>query len=360
MEHQHLEATCRAFFPAAELRTAEEIKVGHINKTYRVTLAMDAVEGDYLLQSVNTYVFKEPKLVMENIQQVCAQLSAKEPQGLQLRFCKTPTGENFVENNWGFWRLCNYIPSVSYSSGADHAIVKEAALAFGRFQQQLSDFDAAALHETIPHFHDTIRRYEALEAAAAADEAGLLHRAENELSALLSLKEQACKLTVLYNEGKLPLRVTHNDTKINNVLFDKATGKALCVIDLDTVMPGLMGHDFGDAIRTAANTAAEDCADLSTVTVDLGIFRAFAEGYLSVLGDSLTELERDTLALSALVLTAEQAVRFLTDYLQGSVYFHIDYPEHNLIRTRCQLKLAQEIQSKLPEMEKIVAEICKR
>ncbi len=357
MEHQHLEAICRHFFPDCRLTACEEIKIGHINQTYRVTLSREEQEEDYLLQSVNRYVFKKPRKVMANIAAVTAHIAAKG--GRSLRFCNSDAGENFLELDSGFWRLCAYIPSATYSSGLSPALVKEAAAAFGLFQQQLCDFDAAALHETIPNFHNTMARYDVLEAAAAADSAGLLSTAEPELAALRSLREPACRLTALYNEGKLPLRVTHNDTKINNVLFDETGGKALCVIDLDTVMPGLIGHDFGDAIRTAANTAPEDCPDPAKVSLDLDIFRAFTEGYLSLLGPTLTELELATLPLSALALSAEQAVRFLTDYLQGSPYFHIDYPDHNLVRTRAQLKLAQDILSHLDEMKAIVSELIK-
>ena len=341
---------CAAFFPDCSVLAVEEIKVGHINRTYKITLQLNNEQRDFLLQSVNTYVFKEPRKVMENIAAVTEHIKSR------LRFYPAADGNNFFADDSGFWRLCDYIPSVTCSTVDDLSMVREAACAFGQFQQQLSDFPAASLHETIPNFHNTRSRFAALKAAAAADSAGRLDSCREVCEALLALEEPACRLTDLLSEGKLPLRVTHNDTKINNVLFDE-NGHALCVIDLDTVMPGLVGHDYGDALRTAANREAEDSVDLDKVGVDVEVFRAFTEGFLSVLAHKLTQTELDTLALSFLTLSAEQAARFLTDYLQGDVYFRVEHSEHNLQRTRCQLALAQDVQRRLPQLEKIVAEI---
>ncbi len=356
---QLLENICNAFFPNSIVKDVEEIKIGHINHTYRVKLSIGDLEKDYLLQSINTYVFKQPVQIMENIEKITAHMTAKDPDGCRLCFCKTAAGQNYVEDDSGFWRICNYIPSANYSSGCSTAIVREAGLIFGKFQQQLSDFDASLLYETIPNFHNTIKRYEALEASAAADKVNRLEIVQKEFEQLMSMKESACTLTSLYNEGKLPLRVTHNDTKINNVLFDLESNKALTVIDLDTVMPGLIGHDFGDAIRSAANPAAEDANNFEKAKIDIDIFRAFAEGYLSVLGHSLTDTELETLALSAFSQTTEQAVRFLTDYLDGDVYFKTNYPEHNLVRTRCQIALAQSMMERMDEMNTIIKELSK-
>lgn len=202
--------------------------------------------------------------------------------------------------------------------------------------------------------------YEKLEADAAADPHGRVQAACNELSWLLSVKEQACRMTGLYEQGKLPLRVTHNDTKINNVLFDSKSGDALVVIDLDTVMPGLVGHDFGDAIRFAANFVEEDCPDSAKAGINMAVFRAFTEGFLRQTASALTEAEIDTLALSSFVLACELATRFLDDYILGDLYFKINYPEHNLVRTRCQIALAKDMLKKLPEMEQIVLECAGR
>ncbi len=344
---------CAAFFPDCSVLAVEEIKVGHINRTYRITLKLAEEQRDFLLQSVNTYVFKEPQKVMENIAAVTEHLHSR------LRFYPAADGNNFFADDSGFWRLCDYIPSVTVSSVENLSMVREAACAFGQFQQQLSDFPADTLHETIPNFHNTRSRFAALKAVAAADSVGRLADCCEVYEALLALEEPACRLTDLLSEGKLPLRVTHNDTKINNVLFDEE-GHALCVIDLDTVMPGLVGHDYGDALRTAANCEAEDSVNLDKVGVNVEVFRAFTEGFLSVLAPKLTQTELDTLALSFLTLAAEQAARFLTDYLQGDVYFRVEHSEHNLQRTRCQLTLAQDVQRRLPQLEAIVAEIAKQ
>ena len=235
-------------------------------------------------------------------------------------------------------------------------MVRNAGRAFGVFQTDLSDFDSKELFETIPHFHNTTKRFENLAATVAADPCGKVAEVQEELDYLFSVKEMACRLTALWENGKLPLRVTHNDTKINNVLFDEKGDTALVVVDLDTVMPGLVGHDFGDAIRFAANYTEEDSPELEQVGVNMDIFRAFTEGFLEKTARALTQTELDTLALSSFVLTVELAVRFLDDYIQGSPYFKTDYPEHNLVRTRNQIALAKDMQKKMPEMEKIVKE----
>ena len=185
---------------------------------------------------------------------------------------------------------------------------------------------------------------------------GRLANVEDEVAWLRSVRDTACRLTTMYQAGELPLRVTHNDTKINNVLFDESGREAIVVIDLDTVMPGLVGHDFGDAIRFAANTAEEDCTDLKKVAVDLELYRAFAEGFLSMTGKSLIQAEKDTLAVSCVCMTVEVALRFLEDYLRGDVYFRISHPRHNLERARCQIALAKSMLEHLDEMEQIVAD----
>ena len=256
----------------------------------------------------------------------------------------------------GFWRLFNYIPSNTYNSTENLRIIRNAGEAFGEFQMLLSDFDAARLYETIPDFHNTKKRYEKLIADAQADPFGRLAEAQAEYDWLLSVRRQACRLTELYEAGELPLRVTHNDTKINNVLFDKDTDEALVVIDLDTVMPGLVGHDFGDAIRFAANYVEEDCPDAEKAGLNMEVFRAFAEGFLRHTASALTEKEIETLPLSCFALACELATRFLDDYLLGNPYFKTDYPKHNLTRTRCQVALAKDMLQKMDEIEKSVRE----
>ena len=220
----------------------------------------------------------------------------------------------------------------------------------------LDDFDISELMETIPGFHNTRQRYEKLIASVREDKAGRAAQVQEEIDFLMSVQDLACSLTDLQVKGELPLRVTHNDTKINNVLFHPETNQAMIVIDLDTVMPGLIGHDFGDAIRFAANFVEEDCPDYDKVGIDLEVFKAFAEGFLSMTAKTMNEKEVQTLALSSFVLTAELATRFLADYLDGDLYFKTNGPEHNLVRTRCQIALAKDMLKHMEEMNAIVAE----
>ena len=241
----------------------------------------------------------------------------------------------------GFWRLSNYVPSVTFNSCDDLNVVRSAGEAFGDFQMMLSDFDAGALYYTIPDFHNTRKRYEKLKADMAADPCGRVAEVRAELDWLLSVEDEACRLTDMQEQGELPLRVTHNDTKINNVLFDEATHQPLVVIDLDTVMPGLVGHDFGDAIRFAANFVEEDCPQAEKAGVNLNVFWAFAEGFLKKTAATLTEAEVATLGNSCFTLACELATRFLDDYIVGDKYFKIRSPQHNLERTRCQIALAR-------------------
>ena len=220
----------------------------------------------------------------------------------------------------------------------------------------LEDFDISELIETIPGFHNTRQRYENFRKAVQENKAGRADEVREEIDFLLSVEDKACTLTDLQQAGEIPLRVTHNDTKINNVLFHPETKASMIVVDLDTVMPGLMGHDFGDAIRFAANFVEEDCRDYEKVGVDLEVFRAFTEGFLSRTAKTVTPKELDTLALSCFVLTAELATRFLADYLDGDLYFKTNAPDHNLVRTRCQIALAKDMLKKMDRMEAIIRE----
>ncbi|MBR5023303.1 MAG: aminoglycoside phosphotransferase family protein [Oscillospiraceae bacterium] len=354
---------CRHFRIPGEYQFCEEIKVGNVNKTYKVTFEGPDPQypgktrrKSYIVQSVNTFAFKNPVQVMDNVDKVTEYIRAKDPDRCALHFHHTHDRKTYIFDKSGFWRLFNFIPSVTYSATDNLRVIRNAGRAFGDFQMMLSDFDAAQLNETIPEFHNTRKRYEQLEEQVAADPVGRVQEVREEIAWLQSVKEQACKLTQLQLDGVLPLRVTHNDTKINNVLFDAETDDALVVIDLDTVMPGLVGHDFGDAVRFAANLVEEDSAEPEKAGVNMDIFRAFAGGFLSKTAKSLTQPEIDTLALSCFVLTCELAVRFLADYIAGDVYFKTNYAEHNLVRTRCQIALAKDMLQKLPQMEKIIRE----
>ena len=358
---QKLQAVCKQFRIPGTYLFYEEIKVGNVNKTYKVTyLTPDSKnpgkekEKSYMVQSVNTYAFKKPVQVMENIDKVTEYIHAKDPKRCALHFHHTADRKTYVFDDSGFWRLFNYVPSNTYSTTNNLTVIRNAGAAFGDFQTMLSDFDASQLYETIPNFHNTQKRYETLEADAAADPMGRVAEVREELDWLLSVKEKACQLTKMQEDGILPLRVTHNDTKINNVLFDSETDDALVVIDLDTVMPGLVGHDFGDAIRFAANFVEEDSPEADKAGLNMEIFRAFTEGFLQKTATSLTAPELDTLPLSCFVLSCELATRFLDDYIMGDAYFKTNYPGHNLVRTRCQIALAKDILKKLPEMEQVI------
>lgn len=343
----------------------EEIKMGNVNHTYKVNYIRDDGSGmaqikSYLVQKVNTYAFQHPLELMSNIDKVTEYIHEKYPDIKCLHFHHTKERHNYLEGEEGFWRLSNYIPSVTFNSCDDLSVVRSAGQAFGNFQQMLADFDASSLFYTIPDFHNTRSRYAKLKGEIARDPCGRVAKVRQELDWLLSVEDEACKLTDLYEEGKLPLRVTHNDTKINNVLFDEETLRPLVVIDLDTVMPGLVGHDFGDAIRFAANFVEEDCPKADEAGLNLNVYWAFAEGFLKETAPTLTEMEVETLGNSCFTLTCELATRFLADYLVGDKYFKINGPEHNLIRTRCQIALAKDMQTKMDAMNAIVRDCWQR
>ena len=352
-----IQEVCRLFCITDEFLGFETIRNGNVNKTYRVDFQQkDGSKKSYLLQNVNTYAFRQPVELMENIDRVTEHIRKKNPDRTCLHFHHTAERKTYVIDGDNFWRMTNYIASITYNQVKDPQILRNAGVAFGEFQNQLSDFDIHLLHETIPNFHNTRDRYAKLIEAIEEDAAGRVLSVREEIEWLLGVQDVACRLTDLQKEGKLPLRVTHNDTKINNVLFSQKNNSPIVVIDLDTVMPGLMGHDFGDAIRFAANYVEEDCPNWEKAGVDLDVFRSFAEGFLSMTADTLTPTEAQTLALSCFALTAELCVRFLDDYIRGDKYFKINYPEHNLVRTRCQIALAKDMLNKMDKMQAIVDE----
>ena len=337
----------------------EEIKMGNVNHTYKVNYIRDDGSGmakikSYLVQRVNTYAFQKPLELMANIDKVTEYIHAKYPHVKCLHFHHTAERNNYLMDEDGFWRLSNYVPSVTFNSCEDLEIVRSAGQAFGDFQMMLSEFDASSLYYTIPDFHNTRKRYEKLKADMAEDPCGRVAEVREELDWLLSVEDEACKLTDLYEAGEMPLRVTHNDTKINNVLFDEESLKPLVVIDLDTVMPGLVGHDFGDAIRFAANFVEEDSPEAEKAGLNLNIYWAFAEGFLKETAPTLTEAEAETLGNSCFTLACELSTRFLDDYITGDKYFKIKDPKHNLTRTRCQIALAKDMRRKMDAMNAIV------
>ena len=343
----------------------EEIKMGNVNHTYKVNYIRDDGTGmakvkSYLVQRVNTYAFQRPVELMKNIDGVTGHIRQKHPGAQYLHFHHTQDGRNYLFDEDGFWRLSNYVPSVTYDSCDDLGVVRSAGEAFGSFQMMLSDFDASSLYYTIPDFHNTRKRYAKLREDMESDPCGRVGAVKAELDWLLSVEERACALTDLYERGGLPLRVTHNDTKINNVLFDEETRKALVVIDLDTVMPGLVGHDFGDAIRFAANFVEEDSPRADKAGVNLNVYWAVAEGFVKETAATLTPREGETLGLSCFALACELATRFLDDYIVGDKYFKIKNAEHNLVRTRCQIALAKDMLLKMDAMNAIVMDCYNR
>jgi len=365
-EEKQVRAVCEKFGLKGEYRNYEIVNSGHINTTYRVYYFRDGVVKDYILQRVNTYVFKNPVDVMDNISTVTEYIRAKIKQKQAtakrnvLHYSKTPEEQyyTFTEDG-GFWRCCRFIDdSVCFMTTDSLDVIEESGKAFGEFQMYLSDFPVKELNIVIPHFHNTIRRYDALREAVKMNEAGRLAEVEQDVENYRTVEEIATKPYRLQREGVLPLRVTHNDTKLSNVLFDAATHEHLSVIDLDTVMPGLVAFDFGDAIRICASTGEEDEKDLDKVALDIEKYEAFARGFVPCVKDQLNQAEKDTLALGAVAMTVECGVRFLTDYLNGDKYFKIHYPDQNLVRARCHFVLAQDMIRRLDEMQAIVNKYC--
>ena len=322
---------------------------GHINNTFKVETSTGR---SYVLQEINTRVFQKPVELMENVGAITAFLQEKtsDPRA-SLRFLLTGKGLYYHRDAQGrFWRCYEYVEGFCLEQPESDADFYESAVAFGRFQELLRDFPVHTLHETIPEFHNTPHRYRALCKAVEADACGRASGVEREVEFLLKREEESSQLQKLRQSGELPLRVTHNDTKLNNVLLDSKTRRALCVLDLDTVMPGLSLYDFGDSVRFGAATAAEDERDLTKMTLDLHRYEVYTRGFRAAC-PSLTKLETTLLPVGAKTLTVELAVRFLTDYLQGDQYFKTALPEHNLIRARAQMKLAADMEKKWNAMQ---------
>ncbi len=332
---------------------------GHINETYRIK------GTPYLLQKVNTEVFKNPIDVMENIENVTEHLRKKiteaggNPDRETLTLVKTVDGKTYVAaDEKNIFRIYMFIEgAISYNKSESLKQFYDAARAFGRFQNMLSDFPAEKLHETIPNFHHTPSRVEQLRTAIQNNLAQRAEGVRDEIDFALKRAEEMDVVLKALEDGSVPLRVTHNDTKLNNVMFDVESGDPICVVDLDTVMPGSMLYDYGDALRFGASTAEEDEKDLSKVLFDLDLFKAFSKGYLEEMKDSITEKELELLPFSAKLMTYECGIRFLADYLNGDVYFKIHYPEQNLDRARTQFKLVYDMEGKMEEMKQIIREL---
>ena len=356
-----LRSVLAGFASPGEPISVTEIKTGHINTTYRLTFREGDAARAYLLQRINTFAFHKPKEVMENVTLVTEHLRralaarGMDPENRVLRVIPTRNGRPLCfDADGGAWRAYNFIAHAhsvdAVESPEQFGIVGRA---FGDFQSMLSDFPIEKLHDTIPFFHDTIRRMDNFEASVARDVAGRAECAAEEIAFVRARREAMGQIVRMISDGALPLRVTHNDTKCNNVMVDDDTGEALCVVDLDTVMAGSALYDFGDAIRFGASTAAEDERDLSKVRLDMDLFTAFTEGFVSRTARGLVRAELDNLVLGALVMTFEVGLRFLTDYLDGDVYFRIESPDHNLARAKCQFKLLSDMEAHRAEMEAV-------
>lgn len=332
---------------------------GHINDTFLVELQEG---GRYILQRMNKDVFKNPPALMENIVKVTSFLkksiekSGGDPGRETLNVISTKEGAPWFQDSFGeYWRVYRFIEnSVSYDSVSNPRDFYESAVAFGRFQRLLADFPAETLAETIPDFHNTAARFETFRQAVKSDAFRRVKDVEEEINFVLSREPLARVLGEAQAAGQLPLRVTHNDTKLNNIMMDKVTGRGLCVIDLDTVMPGLAVNDFGDSIRFGANTAAEDEQDLSKVSLSLELFDLYAKGFIEGCGGRLTPEEITMLPVGAKVMTFECGMRFLTDYLQGDVYFKTHRPGHNLDRCRTQFALIRDMENKWTQVNEII------
>ena len=330
---------------------------GHINDSFLVV-----AERRYIMQRMNTAIFKDPHGLMQNILGVTEHIRKKtaalggDVERCSLVVCPTLAGKKyFCDSTGSYWRLYEFTERTITREKVENAEdFYRCAEAFGEFQRYLADYPAETLVETIANFHNTPWRYENLMAAVAADKCGRLASVLLEVE-FAKARENFCKIIEnAREEGRLPLRVTHNDTKLNNILFDEESGKAICVIDLDTVMPGYSVNDFGDSIRFGANTAVEDETDLTKVTLDLELFKTYAEGFIKGCGGSLTETELELLPIGAMMMTLECGMRFLTDYLEGDTYFKIHKENHNLDRARNQFALVADMEKKLPKMQEII------
>ena len=337
---------------------------GHINETYAVY--MPGPEGTdvprYVLQRVNIHVFKNPAQVMENIFSVTEYLREvirKEGGDLDretLSYIKTKSGDTYFEDADGQpWRCLHYVPnSICHQTVEEPQQFYQSARSFGHFLKQLGDYPAERLYETIPRFHDTVKRFQDFSEAVRKDVKNRAGQCREEIDFALAREADCGVLMNQLQEGILPLRVTHNDTKLNNILFDADTDQGLCIIDLDTIMPGLAANDFGDSIRFGASTAEEDEPDLSKVHFDIHLYELYVKGYLEMARDVLTPAEIDSLPWGARLMTLECGMRFLADYLQGDVYFKTAYPDHNLVRARTQFRLVKEMEEQFDSMYEIL------
>ncbi len=358
----NLRKIAREFDIPGRFLSAEPHGGGHINDTFLSRYETANGERRYIHQRINHHVFKEPWKVMENIERVTRyaqqQITAAggDPERETLNLVPARDGKTFIVTPQGdTWRTYHFIDGArTYELPENDRMVYNAAQAFGRFQALLGSLPGERLHETIPNFHHTRKRFEAFQQALKADSANRAAQVKDDIDFILARENDASVVIDLLAAGKIPERATHNDTKLNNVLIDDQSGEGICVIDLDTMMPGSALYDFGDLIRMGAATAAEDEPDLSKVGIELRLFEQLARGYLSAAGSFLTPTECDYLAFAGRLITYEQAIRFLGDYLNGDTYYKTHRPAHNLDRTRTQIKMITEMERQQEAMEAII------
>ena len=373
---EKLSYICKQFRIPGDILVYRWIPAGHINTAYYVAIYNGKEVTQLLVQKINTYVFREPIGMMRNIERITEYIRSQEmtmEKRRRLHFRHTEDRKNYLVLKDGvavgddvdfqderveFWRVYNFIEcSTSFeSAGGDPEVLRMSGKAFGRFNRQLKDFDAEQLTESIPHFHDTIHRMNTFFEIVEKDLLGRADSCRPEIEEIRACREFAGTLCRQIESGMLPIRVTHNDTKTNNILFDKDTLDPLVIIDLDTCMPGLACYDFGDTIRFAACTAEEDQPE--GMRLDLDLMRAYTEGYLGEMKDVLSGAEIDSLSTGTAIITLELASRFLGDYLVGDKYFRIDYPEQNLRRAQAQLTLFRDMMAHMDDMKRIIHEVC--
>ena len=358
MVYNDIKGALRQFHFEGRFRDVVEVPTGNINNTYHLFYDTPDGERQYILQQINTFAFKKPEEVMSNIRRVtehlvrAVTLEGQNPGRRVLRLVSTRGGGFMYQDEHNrCWRAYDYISgAVTYDRSETAEQFREVGRAFGRFQRQLTDFPAYELYETIADFHNTRKRFFYFVDAVGRDPVGRVKYVEDEIDFFFDRRKMMAQAVKMIEDGVLPLRVTHNDTKINNVMMDKSTGEALCVIDLDTVMPGAVLYDYGDAIRSGANTSFEDEPDTSKIALDMDMFRAFTQSFVAEVRQSLTEQEIRLLPLGVKIMTCELAMRFLTDYIEGDVYFKVRSPEHNLIRARAQMKLLTDVEAKYDDL----------
>ncbi len=359
---EEIREICAGFAIYGDFLVAVPFGSGHINDTYQVTYDQGGVRLHYTLQRINHSVFKKPEQVMENIDRVTAHLLSKirsrgeETRKRTLRLLRTFSNRPFVQDKRGdYWRAYVFVENArSYDVLESPKQAYLAARAFGEFQCDLVDLPGKRLHETIPDFHHTPKRVDALLEAVAEDRVGRAAGVRREVDFVMKRRDETELLLKLHAQGAIPERITHNDTKSNNILIDDLTGEGVCVIDLDTVMPGLSLYDFGDMVRGGTSPAEEDEVNLDKVGMRFEMFEALLRGFLSSAGEFLTEAERENLPFSGKLITLETGIRFLTDYINGDVYFKTRRPNHNLERCRNQFRLVESIERQMDRMSSLL------